>query len=108
MRVKAKSKDMSQSGFRVQSKYGMHQGSMLSPFLYAFVVDVITELSKFGVLSELLYVDDLVLMNVTVERLMNKFRKWRETFESKGLKVSDWISKLMVSGCITKDGLCRN
>ena len=35
---------------------------MLSPFLLAVVVDVVTEFAREGVLSKLLYADDLVLM----------------------------------------------
>ena len=38
---------------------------MLSPFLFAVVLDVFTELAIQGVLSELLYTDDLVLMSET-------------------------------------------
>ena len=60
----------------------MHQGSMLSPFLFAVVVDVVTELAREGVLSELLYVDDLVLMRETIDGLRNKVVKWKEVFES--------------------------
>ena len=41
-------------------------------------------------LSELLYADNLVLMSETIDRLRNKFFKWKETFESKGLKVNLW------------------
>ena len=44
-------------------KVGMHKGSLLSPFLFAIVVDV-TEFARKGALSELLYVGDLVLMIV--------------------------------------------
>ena len=50
---------------------GMHQGSVLSPFLFAVVVDVVTEFSREGVLNELLYADDLVLMNETIVGLRN-------------------------------------
>ena len=50
---------------------GMHQGSALSPFTFAVVVDV-SELAIEGVLSELLYADDLVLMSETIEGLRNK------------------------------------
>ena len=38
----------------------MYQGSMLSPFIFVFVVDVITEMARIGVLNELRYADDLV------------------------------------------------
>ena len=41
----------------------MHQGSVLSPFILAVVIDVVTELARPGVLSELLYVGNLVLMS---------------------------------------------
>ena len=37
----------------------IHQGSVLSPFLFAVVVDVVTELAMEVVLGELLYADGL-------------------------------------------------
>ena len=43
-------------------KVGMHQGSVLSPFLFAVVVDGVTEFAREGALSEMLYADNLVLM----------------------------------------------
>ena len=54
-------------------KVGMHQGSVLSPFLFALVVDVVTEFTREGALSELLYAYDVVLMSETIEGLRNKF-----------------------------------
>ena len=54
------------------------------------VVDIVTEFSRVGVLSELLYDDDLVLLSKTIEGLRDKFLKWKEAFESKGLKVNLW------------------
>ena len=39
-----------------EAKVGMHKESLLSPLL--FVVVVVTELAREGVLSELLYADD--------------------------------------------------
>ena len=48
---------------------------MLTPFISAVVVDAVTELVKVGVLSELLYADDSVLIRETIERLRNKFIK---------------------------------
>ena len=57
-------------------KVWMHQGSVLSPCLLAVVVNVVKEFAREGVLSELLYADDLVMMSDTTEGLRNEFVKW--------------------------------
>ena len=54
-------------------RVGMHQPSVLSPFPLAVVVDIAAELAREGALSELLYVDDLVLMRETIEGMRGKF-----------------------------------
>ena len=54
-------------------KVRMHKGSVLSHCLFAVVVDVVTELERESVLSELMYADDLILMSESIERLRNKF-----------------------------------
>ena len=56
----------------IEVKVGMHQGSVLSLF-FALVVDVVTEFARGRALSELLHVDDLVLMSETIEGLRDKF-----------------------------------
>ena len=81
----------------------MHQGSVLSHFLFTVVVDVVTEFARKGALSELLYADDLVLVSETMEGLSNKFVKWKEAFECKGFKVN--LGKTKNCGGITKDGI---
>ena len=40
----------------------------------------------------------LVLMSETIKKLSNKFLKWKEALESKGLKVNHGKTKIMVSG----------
>ena len=46
---------------------------MLSPLLFAIVVNIITKNARRGVVNELLYVDDPVLMSETVEDLKKDF-----------------------------------
>ena len=53
-------------------KVGMCQGSVLSPF-FVVVVNVITDLDEEAVSSELMYVEDLVLVSEIMEGLSNKF-----------------------------------
>ena len=76
-------------------KVGMHQESVLSPFLFAVVIYVVTEFARKVALSELLFADDLVLMCETIKGLWSKFLKWKEAFESKGLKDNLGQTKVM-------------
>ena len=54
-------------------KVGIHQESVLSPFHFASVVDVVTKFAREGALSESLYANDLVLMSETVNGLSDTF-----------------------------------
>ena len=49
-------------------------------------------------MSEILYADDLVIIRETMEGLRQKFQKWKEAFESKGMEVNLKKTKVMVSG----------
>ena len=77
-----------------QVKVGVHQGSVLSPLLFAIVMDAVTETARGGLPWEVLYADDLVLMSDNEEDLMRKIAEWRGCLRSKGLKVN---TKVMVS-----------
>ena len=92
----------------LEVKVGMHQGSVLSLLLLAAVIYVVREFARDGALSELLYADDLVLMSETIEGLWNKFIKWKEAFESKCFKVNLRKTNVMISSCITKDGMSKS
>ena len=77
-------------------RVGIHQGSVLSPFIFAVVIDVVTE----DVANErhaLMYADDLVLICKTKEEARWRIAAWRNALESKGLKVN--ISKTKVMRC---------
>ena len=65
----------------------MYQGSVLSPLLFAISVNVILENAREGLMNEILCANDLVAMSESIENLKEKFLKWKEAFESKGLKM---------------------
>ena len=73
---------------------------MLSPLVFAIVFDVVTESVRNGLMSEMLYADDLVLTSETMEGPREKFWKWKEAIDivSKGLKVNLGKVKVVVSG----------
>ena len=70
----------------------MHQGSVLSPLLFATVPSE----ARSGMPSELLYADDLVIMAPTMEQLGRRVADWRASLLGKGLKVNAGKSKAMV------------
>ena len=74
---------------------GVHQRSVLSPFLFLIVLDVLSEDGRKGALYELLYADYLVLMAETIKELEAQFIRWKAAFEGKGLKVNLGKTKVM-------------
>ena len=72
------------------------------------MVDGLNELAGEGIScansSEMLYADDLILMSKTIDGFRNKFKKLKQAYDSKGLKVNFGKTKLTVSGNIMKDG----
>ena len=77
-------------------KVGLNQGSVLSPLLFAIVMDVVSSEARSGLHSELLYADDLVLMTPTIEHLGKRVAEWRASLLDKELKVNAGMSKVMV------------
>ena len=53
-------------------KVGLYQGAILSPLLIAAVMDVVSSETRSGLPSELLYIDDPVLMTPTMEQLCRR------------------------------------
>ena len=77
-------------------KVGLHQGSVLSPLLFASVMDVVSSETRTGLPSELLYADDLVIMAPTMEQPGRRVADWSASLLGKGLKVNAGKSKVMV------------
>ena len=75
----------------------MHQGFVISPLIFAIVVDAVTEQGRKGLLNEILYADDLVLMSENLKDLRERFQRRRGALESKGMKVNIRKTKMMVA-----------
>ena len=50
-------------------KVGVHQGTMVSPLLFAIVMDVVMEGVREGLLEEILYAEDLLLIAETINNV---------------------------------------
>ena len=77
---------------------GVHQGSVLSPLLFIIVLEALSREFRTGCPWELLYADDLVIVDETLDGLTSKLRSWKEEMEKKGLRVNVDKTKIMVSG----------
>jgi hypothetical protein len=77
-------------------KVGLHQGSSLSPYLFLLVIDTISETTRKEGVWELLFADDLVLMEETKEKLQERLVEWQLRLENKGLKMSNKKTEVMV------------
>ena len=73
MYKRAKTRVKVGDGHSEEFDVGVHQGSVLSPFLFSIVLDVLSEDGRKGALYKLLYADDLVLMEGTMEELKAQF-----------------------------------
>ena len=86
----------------ISVRVGVHQGPFLSPLLFIIVLEALSKEFREGLLMELLYADDLVLVAETEELLMEKLRKWKRGMELKGLRVN--IGKTKVMRCQVRIG----
>ena len=77
---------------------GMHQGTVLSPLLFIFVMEEATRECRVGGLWELLYEDDFALTAETQEEVELIFGEWRRAVERRGLKVNLEKTKMVVTG----------
>ena len=63
---------------------GLHQGSALSPFLFAIVMDELTRANQDEIPWCMLFADDIVQVDETKTGVNTKLELWRQTPESRG------------------------
>ena len=78
-------------------KFGVHQGSVLSPLLFIIVLEALTREFRTGLPWELLYADDFVLMADSIEELEILFERWKSGMEQEGLRGNSGKTKVMTS-----------
>ena len=84
-------------GKEFEVKVGVHKGSVLSPILFAIVLEALFQGSSAGLPWELLYADDLVIMADILDELSVKLERWKAELSAKGLKVNTKKTKIMIS-----------
>ena len=67
---------------------GLHQGSGLSPFLFAIIIDRLTEDIRKDAPWYMLFADDIVLSRQNHRELEEDLKVWRNALERRGLKVN--------------------
>ena len=74
--------------FKVKVKVGLHQGSALSPFLFAMIMDRLTNEVRREPPWTMLFADDIVICEETREEVERKLESWKYALERRGIKVS--------------------
>jgi hypothetical protein len=66
---------------------GLHQGSALSPYLFALVMDEVTRDIQGGIHWCMLFADDMILVDESRTGVDQKLKLWRQTLEAKGFRL---------------------
>ncbi|KAK3554858.1 hypothetical protein QTP86_000893 [Hemibagrus guttatus] len=67
---------------------GLHQGSALSPFLFAMVMDQLSEEVRQESPWTMMFADDIVICTESREQVEENLERWRFALERRGIKVS--------------------
>ncbi|KAK3532125.1 hypothetical protein QTP86_008586 [Hemibagrus guttatus] len=67
---------------------GLHQGSALSPFLFAMVMDQLSEEVRQESPWTMMFSDDIVICSESREQVEENLERWRFALERRGMKVS--------------------
>ena len=67
---------------------GLHQGSVIRPFLFAIIIDKLTEDIRKDALWDMLFADSIVLSRQNHRKLEEDLEIWKNALKRRGLKVS--------------------
>ena len=81
-----------------QVKGGLHQGSSLSPLLFAIVIDCMTEAVQRVALWDLMFADDVALNGESIEEVEERLEQRRRVMEDRGMKVSRQKTEYLCMG----------
>lgn len=74
---------------------GSQQGSTLSPFLFALIVNEMTCHIQCEALWYIFFADNIILIDETCDEVKERFKASRQTLKSKGFRLSRTIIKYM-------------
>ncbi|KAK3570316.1 hypothetical protein QTP86_017172 [Hemibagrus guttatus] len=89
---------------------GLHQGSSLSPFLFAIVMDQLSEDVRQESPWTMMFADDIVICSEIREQVEENLERWRFALERRGMKVSRskteymWVNEREGSGTVSLQG----
>ena len=89
---------------------GLHQGSALSPCLFAMVMDKMTDDIREEAPWTMMFADDIVICSESKERVEEKLESWRYALERRGMKVNRrktecmCVNKKQVKGTVKMQG----
>jgi hypothetical protein len=76
-------------------KIGLHQGSALSPYLFALVMDEVTRDIQGDIPWCMPFANDVVLVDESQAGVNRKLELWRQALDSKGFRVSQTKTEYM-------------
>ena len=74
-------------------KVGVHQGSILSPLLFALVMDEVNKDIREGVVQEMMYANDIVVVGDNWEEVESRYTRWKKALQDKGIKINVYNTK---------------
>ncbi|KAK3515915.1 hypothetical protein QTP86_020657 [Hemibagrus guttatus] len=86
---------------------GLHQGSALSPLLFAIVMDQLSEEVRQESPWTMMFADDIVICSESREQVEENLERWRFALERRGMKVSRSKTECMCVNEIEGSGTVR-